>query len=136
MHEQSLVAPMAGDLPVETALAATRARRVRNAGPRGLHCSFCRTPIDAERHLTLPESRAGGGRSSTGCYCSSRCRSCVQALAALHPSPLAPSDFVEQRLLLTDRLLDLWRLGKGPDPVLVLEAAETATLRLKDAAQS
>jgi hypothetical protein len=57
-------------------------------------------------------------------FCSTYCRDCVLALAALHPSPLASSDFVSKRALLTDRLLDLWRRGQGPDPALVLQAAE------------
>ena len=49
------------------------------------------------------------------------------ALAALHPSPLASSDFISKRALLTDRLLDLWRHGHGPDPALVLQAARAAS---------
>jgi hypothetical protein len=49
------------------------------------------------------------------------------ALAALHPSPLASSDFITKRALLTDRLLDLWRHGHGPDPALVLQAARAAS---------
>jgi hypothetical protein len=48
-------------------------------------------------------------------------------LAALHPSPLASGDFISTRTLLIDRLLDLWRQGRGPDPALVLQAAETAS---------
>ena len=42
-------------------------------------------------------------------------------------SPLASSDFVARRGLLTDRLLDLWRHGQGPDPALVLQAARAAS---------
>ena len=53
--------------------------------------------------------------------------------AALHPSPLAPDDFASRRGVLTDRLLDLWRHGRGPDPVLVLQAAERASCGLQDA---
>jgi hypothetical protein len=47
-------------------------------------------------------------------------------LEALNPSPLASDDFISGRELLTDRLIDLWRHGQGPDPALVLEAARTA----------
>jgi hypothetical protein len=54
-------------------------------------------------------------------------------LAELHPSPLASDDFIAKRLLLTDRLLDLWRRGQGPDPALVLEAARTASSGLAGA---
>jgi hypothetical protein len=41
---------------------------------------------------------------------------------------LSNAPFLDQRTLLTDRLLQLWRNGKGPDPALVLEAAERARL--------
>ena len=58
---------------------------------------------------------------------------CVLALAALHPSPLASSDFISKRALLTDRLLDLWRHGQGPDPTLVLQAARAASSGLASA---
>ena len=60
-------------------------------------------------------------------FCSTRCRDCVLALEALNPSPLASYDFVLRRGLLTDRLLDLWRSGEGPDPTLVLRAARTCS---------
>jgi hypothetical protein len=61
-------------------------------------------------------------------FCSSRCRDCVLALGALNPSVLSSARFLERRTLLTDRLLELWRAGKGPDPALVLVAAERARL--------
>ena len=77
--------------------------------------------------MRIPPSGALGRRVSTSSFCSAYCRDCVLALAALHPSPLASSDFVARRALLTDRLLDLWRHGRGPDPTLVLRAAEVAT---------
>jgi MYM-type Zinc finger with FCS sequence motif len=91
--------------------------------PRGpkLRCSFCRAELGDAVELTI--SKDGQGRS-TGSFCSAHCRNCVLALAALHPSPLASDDFVSRRGVLTDRLLDLWRHGRGPDPVLVLRAAE------------
>jgi hypothetical protein len=47
-------------------------------------------------------------------------------LAALNPSPLASREFIAKRTLLTDRLLELWRRGSGPEPSLVLEAARQA----------
>lgn len=93
----------------------------RPARPR---CSFCRKELEDGSDLSIPPSGAHGRRVPHGLYCSERCRDCVLALAALHPSPLAPADFVERRTLLTDRLLELWRKGKGPDPALVLRAAE------------
>ena len=83
-----------------------------------LSCSFCRADLDhqAEQALT--------GDNGEGSYCSTHCRNCVLALAALHPSVLAPHEFVSRRGVLTDQLLDLWRHGQGPDPSLVLQAAE------------
>ena len=68
-------------------------------------------------------TRAHGQRMSASRFCSTRCRDCVLALEALNPSPLAPYDFITRRALLTDRLIHLWRSGKGPDPALVLRAA-------------
>jgi hypothetical protein len=101
--------------PVERAVAAPR--KVAK-----LRCSFCRADLDENLELTI--AGRGGQNASTGSFCSVRCRDCVLALAALHPSPLAPEEFVSRRGVLTDRLLDLWRNGQGPDPVLVLRAAE------------
>jgi len=72
-------------------------------------------------------------RTTISSCCSTYCRDCVLALAELHPSPLASDDFIAKRLLLTDRLLDLWRRGQGPDPALVLEAARTASSGLASA---
>jgi hypothetical protein len=89
-------------------------------------CSFCRAELGESLELTIPGSGKHGQRASTGCFCSTHCRNCVLALAALHPSPLASDDFISQRSLLTDRLLDLWRHGQGPDPGLVLQAAKRA----------
>ena len=83
--------------------------------------------LDEGVEMRIPPSGALGRRVSTSSFCSAYCRDCVLALAALHPSPLASSDFVARRALLTDRLLDLWRHGRGPDPTLVLRAAEVAT---------
>ena len=92
-----------------------------------VRCSFCQTAFDDDLELTPPRSAAHRRRASTSSFCSTYCRDCVLALAALHPSPLASSDFISKRALLIDRLLDLWREGRGPDPALVLEAAETAS---------
>ena len=61
------------------------------------------------------------------------CRDCVLALAALHPSPLASSDFISRRALVTDRLLHLWRHGQGPDPGIVLRATLSAVAGLVSA---
>jgi hypothetical protein len=95
--------------------------------PKPVRCSFCQTEFDEAVELAPLDSVAHRRRASTGRFCSTRCRDCVLALAALHPSPLATGDFVATRALLIDRLLDLWRQGKGPDPALVLQAAETAS---------
>jgi hypothetical protein len=99
-------------------------RSVSNSRVEKLRCSFCRGDLDESLELTIA-GRHGHGRS-TGSFCSTHCRNCVLALAALHPSPLAPDDFVAKRGLLTGRLLELWRQGRGPDPELVLQAAERA----------
>jgi hypothetical protein len=96
-----------------------------------LRCSFCRAELGQNLELTIA-GRSGQG-ASTGSFCSARCRTCVLALAALHPSPLAPDEFVSRRGVLTDRLLDLWRQGRGPDPGLVLQAAERASRGLPNA---
>jgi hypothetical protein len=95
-----------------------------------LRCSFCRAELGDNPELTIT---GDGQRKTTGSFCSAHCRNCVRALAALHPSSLAPDDFVVTRALLTDRLLDLWRRGEGPDPELVLQAAERASCGLPEA---
>jgi hypothetical protein len=77
----------------------------------------------------LRTARVDGAARDAGCFCSIRCSDCVQALEALHPSPLAPSEFREARGVLTDGLLALWRAGRGPDPKLVLQAVERAASR-------
>ena len=91
-----------------------------------LRCSFCQAELGGDIEL-----RTGFGAhrqdTSTSSFCSAYCRDCVMALAALHPSPLASSDFIARRALLTDRLLELWRHGQGPDPALVLQAARAAS---------
>ena len=106
---------------------------VRGQDKRQLRCSFCQAELGVDIELTTHRSakrRYGTTRSS---FCSTHCRDCVLALAELHPSPLASADFIAKRALLTDRLLDLWRRGQGPDPALVLEAARTASSGLASA---
>jgi hypothetical protein len=100
--------------------------RVRRRSEKQSRCSFCRAELDESLALTIPGHGDHARRASTGSFCSAHCRNCVLALAALHPSPLASHDFVAKRAVLTDRLLDLWRQGAGPDPGLVLQAAERA----------
>jgi hypothetical protein len=100
---------------------------VPKRNPERLRCSFCQAELGEGLGLRAPRFDSLGRRTSTGSFCSAHCRDCVMALAALHPSPLASSDFVEKRAVLTDRLLELWRHGQGPDPALVLKAAETAS---------
>ena len=92
-----------------------------------VRCSFCETEFDEDLELTPLRSDVHRRRTATSSFCSAYCRDCVLALAALHPSPLASSGFISRRALLTDRLLDLWRQGTGPDPALVLRAAEAAS---------
>ena len=95
-----------------------RAARRRTPKDPKLSCSFCKADLDHRAEPTL------AGNGVEGSYCSAYCRNCVLALAALHPSALAPYEFVFRRGVLTDQLLDLWRHGQGPDPSLVLLAAE------------
>jgi hypothetical protein len=113
-----------GEQPTEQG-SHTRPPRMRNGNGR-LRCSFCQAEIGEDLELTTPGSGKHGHRTPASSFCSTYCRDAVLALAALHPSPLASSEFVSKRALLTDRLLDLWRHGQGPDPALVLRAAETA----------
>ena len=112
---------------------ATPAPKVRNGNADQLRCSFCEAELGEAPVLTIPASGALGQRTSSSSFCSMYCRDSVMALAALHPSPLASSDFIARRALLTDRLLHLWRHGQGPDPALVLQAARTASSGLASA---
>jgi hypothetical protein len=98
---------------------APRLRAVRPSpkAPK-LNCSFCRADLEHHAEQTLT------GNNGEGSYCSAHCRNCVLALSALHPSVLAPYEFVLRRGVLTDQLLNLWRHGLGPDPSLVLQAVE------------
>jgi hypothetical protein len=124
MAEQVILRP-----PSDEAVSLDRdtpAPPLRNRNAKRWCCSFCQAELD-ESLETTSVSGAHGERSSTSSFCSTYCRDCVLALAALHPSPLASSDFIATRGLLTDRLLDLWRQGKGPDPALVLRAAGAAS---------
>jgi len=99
----------------QQAAGAEAYRSARAHSTKPLQCAFCQAELGDSREVT-----------STGSFCSTRCRDSVLALAALHPSLLASYDFVTRRELLTDQLLHLWRRGRGPDPGLVLEAARRA----------
>ena len=99
----------------------------RSGRASGLRCSFCQAPLGQENETMEAGTRAHGQRMSASRFCSTRCRDCVLALEALNPSPLASDDFILRRGLITDRLIDLWRSGKGPDPTLVLRAARSAS---------
>jgi hypothetical protein len=92
-----------------------------------LRCSFCQADLDAETEAGDAAPGKQGPRISASRFCSARCRDCVLALEALNPSPLASYDFILRRGLLTDRLIDLWRSGQGPDPTLVLRAARSSS---------
>jgi hypothetical protein len=101
---------------------ASTVRAVRTSRKASkLSCSFCQVDLDHDAGPTL------AGNHGEGSFCSDHCRNCVLALAALHPSVLAPDEFLSRRGVLTDQLLDLWRNGRGPDPQLVLQAAEYAS---------
>jgi hypothetical protein len=101
---------------------ASTVRAVRTSRKESkLSCSFCQVDLDHNAGPTL------AGNHGEGSFCSAHCRNCVLALAALHPSVLAPDEFLSRRGVLTDQLLDLWRDGRGPDPRLVLQAAEYAS---------
>jgi hypothetical protein len=106
---------------------------VRKRDANQLRCSFCQAKLGEDIGLTIPLVGERGEYTSLSSFCSTYCRDCVLALAALHPSPLASSDFIARRALLTDRLLDLWRHGQGPDPALVLQAARAASSGLASA---
>src|SRR5262245_57748734 len=111
---------------------AKPAPRVCNGNAEQLRCSFCQAELGGDPILT-PGSGVPGQRTSASSFCSTYCRDSVLALAALHPSPLASSDFIAKRALLTDRLLHLWRNGQGPDPAHVLRAARAASSGLAGA---
>lgn len=100
---------------------------LRRAGKaNGLRCSFCQAELAQEAESSDAAAGKQRQRASASRFCSARCRDCVLALEALNPSPLASYDFILRRGLLTDRLIELWRSGKGPDPTLVLRAARSA----------
>jgi len=101
----------------------------RSGKANGSRCSFCQAQLlqaEADQR-TEPGNAWRQPRKSASRFCSVRCRDCVLALEALNPSPLASDDFILRRGLITDRLIDLWRSGKGPDPTLVLRAARSAS---------
>jgi hypothetical protein len=114
------------------ALEALRspAPAVGNRRSNQLCCSFCRAELGEDAPVPISASRARALCPPAGRFCSTHCRDCVRALAALHPSPLASSDFISTRTRLTDRLRELWRNGEGPDPALVLQAAQRASCGL------
>lgn len=118
--------------PGEQAVELDRDKRppARNRDAKQLRCSFCQVELGEDVELSTLGSGEHGQRASTSSFCSAYCRDCVLALAALHPSPLASKAFLSRRALLTDRLLDLWRHGQGPEPALVLRAAEAASCGL------
>jgi hypothetical protein len=115
---------------------ATPSPPSRAAKVNGLRCSFCQARLDTENESMPAGAGAHGRRMSASRFCSTRCRDCVLALEALNPSPLASYDFITRRALLTDRLIDLWRSGRGPDPTLVLRAARTSNSGLATPAAS
>ena len=112
---------------MEPGLAVASAAGTRVTLAVSLRCSFCKSVVDDSAAVRI--RTPGGHIRELTAFCSSRCRDCVLALGALNPPVFSSVGFLERRTLLTDRLLQLWRNGKGPDPALVLEAAERARLR-------
>jgi hypothetical protein len=109
---------------MEQGLAAVSAVGTRVSLAANLRCSFCTSEV--EDSVAVRIRTPGGHVREVTAFCSSRCRDCVLALGALNPPVFSDAEFLERRTLLTDRLLQLWRNGKGPDPALVLMAAERA----------
>jgi hypothetical protein len=122
---EAVWAPSSEEQSVELG-GATPSPPSRASNANGLRCSFCQAALGAENEPMSAGAGAHGRRMSASRFCSTRCRDCVLALEALNPSPLASYDFITRRALLTDRLIDLWRSGQGPDPTLVLRAARAS----------
>jgi len=123
---EAVWAPGSGEQSVELG-GTTPSPTTRAAKANGLRCSFCQALLGSENESMPAGAGAHGQRMSASRFCSTRCRDCVLALEALNPSPLASYDFIARRGLLTDRLIDLWRSGRGPDPALVLRAARASS---------
>jgi hypothetical protein len=111
---------------MEPVLAAASAAGTRVTLAASSRCSFCR--LEVEESAAVQIQTPGGHRRELTAFCSSRCRDCVLALGALNPPVFSNAGFLERRTLLTDRLLQLWRNGEGPDPALVLMAAKRVRL--------
>ena len=75
----------------------TPAAPVRNQDGQQLRCSFCQAALGGGIELTSQGAGKQRRRTSTSSFCSTRARDCVLALAELHPSPLASSDFISKR---------------------------------------
>ena len=111
---------------MEPGLAAASVAGTRVTLAASSRCSFCTSEVEGSAAVRI--RTPGGHCRELTAFCSSRCRDCVLALGALNPPVFSNAGFLEQRTLLTDRLLQLWRNGKGPDPALVLQAAKRARL--------
>jgi hypothetical protein len=104
-----------------------RRRTVLRATPHP-RCSICRAEIEGEGLTYRGTGEPGHPPRDVGLYCRPRCLDAAQALAALAElHALAPRRIVEQRGQIADGLLVLWRRRIGPDPRLVVAAAERAT---------
>jgi hypothetical protein len=111
---------------MEPGLAAASAAGTRVTLAASVRCSFCTSEVEDSAAVRI--RTPGGHCRELTAFCSFRCRDCVLALGALNPPVLSNARFLDRRTLLTDRLLMLWRNGKGPDPALVLKAAESSRL--------
>jgi hypothetical protein len=111
---------------MEPGLAAASAAGTGVPLAASVRCSFCTLEVGDAAAVRI--RTPGGHIREFTAFCSSRCRDCVLALGALNPEVLSNPGFLERRTLLTDRLLQLWRSGEGPDPALVLKAAKRARL--------
>jgi hypothetical protein len=132
---EAVQAPRPGEQAVELG-GETPSSLGRPGTANRLRCSFCQAELDRETGPVDAAVGKQGPRISASRFCSTRCRDCVLALEALNPSPLASYDFILRRGLLTDRLIDLWRSGQGPDPTLVLRAARSSSSGLTKPAAS
>jgi hypothetical protein len=89
-------------------------------------CSICRAEI-GDDGLTLTTRLSARSTVAWGLFCSERCRDAAKALVAIDEAPPGTSSAARrQRGEIADGLLALWRRGAGPEPSLVLLAAEHA----------
>jgi len=88
-------------------------------------CSICRSGVEGAGLTYRAPSLPGRPGRDVGVYCGERCRDAARALGVLtEPPPFMPRPIIERRNEIADGLLALWRRRAGPDPLLVIAAAE------------